>query len=370
MTIMTNSLVRNQYEPDYVSPPGVTLEEMLNERSMTQVDLAERTGRTPKTINEIIQGKGPITPETALQFERVLGVPSGFWNNREAHYRAFLAREAEQQRLNKDRTWLRKLPLPDMIKMGYVEAQANPVEQIRAVLNFFAVASPDLITTNCSATFRKATRYQSDRLSLSAWLRRGEITGQAIETLPYNVTRFRSILKNIRGLTLKVPAVFQKELVSICASAGVAVVFLPELKGCRVSGVARWLTPTKPLIQLSLKYKWEDQLWFTFFHEAGHILLHSKKETFIDEANGQTSDQEKEADDFAANHLIPIDRYRHFVKVGGFTESAINTFAAEVGIAPSIVLGRLQHDKYIPHNTHLNSLKKRLAWDGQSIVNK
>jgi HTH-type transcriptional regulator / antitoxin HigA len=357
---MVNSLMQNQYEPDFVSAPGATLEEMLSERCMTQADLAERTGRTPKTINEIIQGKSPITPETALRLERVLGVPSDFWNNREAHYRAFLAKQEEQRRLKKRKFWLRELPLKDMIKMGYIESHSDHVEQGRAILNFFAVASPDLITVNCPAAFRKSTRYQTNQLSLAAWLRRGEIIGQEIVTLPYNAVRFKSVLKNVRELTLKEPAVFQSELINTCASAGVAIVLLPELKGCRVSGAARWLTPAKPLIQLSFRYKSEDQFWFTFFHEAGHILLHSKKETFIDEAMGQTSDQEQEADDFAANQLIPIDRYQSFVDAGNFTESAINNFAAGVHIAPSIVLGRLQHDNYVPHKTHLNSLKKQL----------
>jgi addiction module HigA family antidote len=90
---------RNEYLPETVSPPGETLQELLDERHMTQVQLADRTGRPKKTINEIIKGKAPITPETALQLERVLGVTASFWNARESHYQQYLAREHEREQL-------------------------------------------------------------------------------------------------------------------------------------------------------------------------------------------------------------------------------------------------------------------------------
>ena len=89
----------SQYMPDFVTPPGETLLEMLVERSMTQVELAERTGRPKKTINEIIQGKTIITPETSIQLERVFGVPAEFWTNRESRYRESLAKKEEAERL-------------------------------------------------------------------------------------------------------------------------------------------------------------------------------------------------------------------------------------------------------------------------------
>jgi len=80
-------MAKNQYCPDEVSPPGETLLEVLEERGITQAELAERTGRPRKTINEIIKGKAAITPETALQLERVLGVAASFWNARETRFR-------------------------------------------------------------------------------------------------------------------------------------------------------------------------------------------------------------------------------------------------------------------------------------------
>jgi len=88
------------FKPDYAIPPGQTLLEHLETLGLSQAELAERTGRPKKTANEIIHGKVAITPETALQFERVLGSPASFWNALEQNYRASLARLDERRRLH------------------------------------------------------------------------------------------------------------------------------------------------------------------------------------------------------------------------------------------------------------------------------
>lgn len=108
----------NQYHPDNVSPPGETLADLLDERGMSQAELAERTGRPTKTINEIVKGKAMITPETAIQFERVFGVPAEFWNNREAMYRQYLARMDEEDRLSSRVEWVKKFPIKEMLKFN------------------------------------------------------------------------------------------------------------------------------------------------------------------------------------------------------------------------------------------------------------
>jgi HTH-type transcriptional regulator / antitoxin HigA len=94
-----SSNAHNQYHPDYVSPPGDTLLDVLEGVGMTQAELAERLGKSRKHVNEVIKGVAGITPEMALQLERVLGVAAHFWNNREQQYREHLARQEERERL-------------------------------------------------------------------------------------------------------------------------------------------------------------------------------------------------------------------------------------------------------------------------------
>ena len=69
----------NQYKPDYAVPPGWVLEERLEVQGISHAEFARRCGRSPKLISEIIAGKASLEPETALQFEKVLGVDAGIW---------------------------------------------------------------------------------------------------------------------------------------------------------------------------------------------------------------------------------------------------------------------------------------------------
>jgi hypothetical protein len=164
----------------------------------------------------------------------------------------------------------------------------------------------------------------------------------------------------VRALTREIPEAFQQCLIEACAQAGVAVVFVPELPKTGVSGCTRWIGG-KAVIQLSLRYKSNDQLWFTFFHEAGHILKHGRKEVFL-EGNGMDDDKEKEANTFARNHLIPPADYRRFLSSWNRRSLApIDLFAREIGIAPGIVVGRLQFDKLLLPS-HGNGLKVFYRW--------
>lgn len=268
-----------RFQPDYAIPPGETLQEELASRGMTQAELADRTGMAKKTINEIIKGKAPITPDTALKLEHVFGLPAHFWNMLEQNYQETKARLAEQDRLKADLDWLRRFPVGEMIKLGWLRRCQDKVEQLQELLTFFGIASVGLWETvweNHQTAYRQSQRVTAHREAISAWLRQGEREGQQLDCAPYREIHFRKSLKLIRELTLETPDVFVPQLIALCAKAGVAVVFVPELPHTGISGATRWLNKEKALIQLSLRYKSNDHLWFTFFHEAGHILKHGK----------------------------------------------------------------------------------------------
>jgi HTH-type transcriptional regulator/antitoxin HigA len=354
---------QNEYFPDHVSPPGETLQELLDQIGMTQAELAERTGRPRKTINEIIKGTAAITPDTALQLERVLGVPATFWNNRENHYRQCIARQAERDRLKRDIEWLGHFPIRGMVRLGWIGDTRDKVTMLRNVLSFFGVASPAAwrdLWREVPVAYRKSPSLKSRDGALTAWLRRGELMAQWIECQPYDSGKFKQILNTIRGLTVEDPSVFVPELQDMCADCGVAVVFVPELPGTHAWGATRWLTASKAMMQLSLRYKTDDHLWFSFFHESCHILKHSKRMLYVERSEG-CGKEEEEANRFAADILIPPLEYRRFAESGIFTKLKIIDFADKLGISPGIVVGRLQHDKLLPQ-THCNDLKRRFEW--------
>ncbi len=207
--------------------------------------------------------------------------------------------------------------------------------------------------------FRTSKVYEAKPKVLATWLRLGEIAAQDIYCEPYDRKRLEGALPSLRELTLQDADVFYDQLRDICAACGVAVVFVPELTGSRASGVARWLTPAKALIQLSFRYKADDHLWFTFFHEIAHILRHGKTDVWIEATSSPDNPREAEADSFSRDTLIPRAEARELATLK--TLDDVRRFADKIGIAPGIVVGRLQHDGQWPY-TQGNQLKRQLSF--------
>jgi Zn-dependent peptidase ImmA (M78 family) len=181
---------------------------------------------------------------------------------------------------------------------------------------------------------------------------------------PFNPATFREVLKEIRGLTRREPFMqIITRVQELCEGAGVVVVLTPELRGTRLSGAARWLTPDKAIIQLSLRHKTDDQLWFSFFHEAGHLLQDKRRDYLHTDEGAENASQADEdaADQFARDLLMPPDIYRVFIEQASFSEEAVREFAKAQGIAPGIVVGRLQRERHLDRS-HLNDLKKPIDW--------
>lgn len=123
------------------------------------------------------------------------------------------------------------------------------------------------------------------------------------------------------------------------------------------------------MIAVSLRYKTNDHFWFTFFHEAAHILLHGKKNIYIDIKEVGTSMEEQEANKFAGELLLPEKDYRNFVEKNKFFDGDIKRFSQKINIHPGIVTGRFQHDGFIEHSWH-NDLKGKFEIESKRGKNK
>ena len=309
-------------------------------------------------------------PETALQLEKVTGIPATFWNNAESNYRERLARLADAQREQEEVGWLDQFSYSKMADLGLVPLPVERSGRVGQLLRYFGVATPTQWESTygdiCGAA-REAAKFKADLGDLSAWLRAGELLAQRSDCQPYDKGVFLGHLREIRALTAKNPTEAWPDVCRLCAESGVAVVLVPELPKTHVAGFTRWLSPEKALIQLSLRYKTDDSLWFTFFHEAAHILLHGKREIFV-EYRGLDNPKEKQADAWAGDFLIPPGDWTVFMSKLPARPGlqVISGFARQQGIAPSIVLGRLQHrEKRVPPGCY-NLLKHRvsIAWKG------
>ena len=354
----------NEYVPDYMVTPGEVLEDYLENAGLTQASLADRTGLSKKTINEIVKAKSAITAETALKFERTLGRPAHFWSNLERQYQEDKTRLADKLRLEEFLHWRDLFPVNKMIEFDWIEKCKGKVQQIDALLRFFAVASPQQWKTiwvrELQAAFRKTESSQKDSAIISAWLRRGEIEAHQLRCNQIDKKNFQNSLSEIRKLTVEDPKVFVPKLTSICAASGIAIVFIPALPRLGIYGATRQLND-KYIMQLSLYGKSNDQLWFTVFHEACHIIKHPNRELYI-EGKGLENKNEIEANAFACDILVPPEQLENFLaSVFSPTLAQVEKFAVSIGIAPGIVVGRLQHDKKMPRNWG-NGLKVRYEW--------
>ena len=366
MTELHQPISAESFSPDWVSPPGDTILDFLEERDWTQQQLADRLGYSLKHVNQLIKAKVPLTEDAAIRLQNVLGASVGFWLTREAQYRERVALLDAAERQVAMVPWLERFPIKDMMDAGVLvkrrlDAKSKP-QLVGELLGFYGVASPAQWETQYGCmelSFRRSREDQADVAAISAWLRMGEKMAEKLDGPAYDEAKFKAALTEIRGLTSLKPSEFQPRMQQLLHEAGVAFVLVPALPRTHVSGVARWINPHRPLIQLSLYGKQNDRFWFSFFHEAAHILLHSrqKKAVFLDDPSKSesSSKEEQEANAWARDFLIAPKQALGLASLHK-TKAAVIEFAKCAGVHPGIVVGRMQHDGLL-EVTWLNDLK-------------
>lgn len=362
-------MATNTQIEDFATAPGETLLDSIEALGMSQVDLATRTGLDKKTINLIIKGTEPITHKTALALEKVLRVPAHFWLNLEANYREHLARQEEAKRLAEYANWARTFPYPAMVKNNFIAAATKAEEKAMHLLHYFGVATPQqwqscYAEMHLELSYRKSPHVTEKLAGISSWLRQGELLANQAETAEFDAKRFQAALVEMRTFTTESVTDFYPKMQELCANAGVIYQLVPELPGLGVSGVMRWFQK-RPMIQQSLLFKTNDHFWFTFFHEAKHVLQQRKKSIFLEGEQADHADaaREQEANRFAAELLIPSAEFESFVaKTPCFTPEVVCRFAESVGIHPGIVSGRLLREGYLTYPEPAAKLRTKFCW--------
>ncbi len=353
-------------ERELLSKPGDTILETIEHIRMSQVELAERMGKTPSKINDIISGKEPITLTTALKLEKVLGIDAQFWLNREMLYREKLLRINQEETLEKYKDWLKIQPIKELKAYGYLKTEKVSPVMAEECLKFYGVSTPvqwESLYVNRYATssFRKSDAHKATLGGLAAFLRMGEIEMRKLKLGLYSKDAFKEILKEIKKMIRIHPEDFALRLQQYCSRVGVAVIYTANIPKAPISGVARWVGGT-PLIQLTDRYKSNDHFWFSFFHEAGHILLHGKKDVFIEDLEEYELDTKKEieADNFANKWLLPENITEELSDK--ISEKEIRQLARKYDTHPAIVLARLQYLEILPYSFG-NKLKLKVVLD-------
>jgi HTH-type transcriptional regulator/antitoxin HigA len=365
---------------DYASPPGELLDSVLEAQGLSQADLADRTGLSTKYVNQLIKRHVTLSADTAVRLEAVTNVPAEIWTRLEADYRAAEARAERQAAADHWTDWLENFRLPELRKRGILPAGADLSDTVVALLQFFGISNPeawDKVWKPSLTRFRQSPSFHPEIAPTTIWLRLGQRKASRIPTDPYDASALIQLLPILRRLTQADPEEALTTLQMECARAGVAVVYAAEINGCRASGATWWARPDKAVILLSDRGKREDRLWFSFFHEVGHLLKHAKRDTYLDQS-GPDSDEppwedaaptsgfiddgsrdssiEREANDFATTTLIP-DAARDLL-LAATTEADIRAIANDLGVGAGVVAGRWQFE--MKNYTKFNGLRRRL----------
>jgi Plasmid maintenance system antidote protein len=348
--------IENQYIPQIVFHPGETLKEKMNEMNMGTKEFAIRTCKPEKTIIAVNKGESSITADMAVQFESVTAIPAHFWMKMQREYDEYRARLKRREIISSSIEWVKQFPVASMQKLGWIQDCRTIEDKASSLLSFFGISSPNAwedyyCRQQLKVAFRISLVGTKEPHAVSAWLRRGDLQALKLQAEKYSERKMKSILPEIKSIMAEQPVDFFSRLQNLCLSAGVKIVYTPCLPKAPVSGSTRWLNDT-PLIQISGRYKRNDIFWFTFFHEMGHILLHGKKDIFLEDTDfsGKVIDKEDEADKFAEKWTLSQEDECEILKDIKLHDDDIIRYAKKLNTHPAIIIGRLQYKKIIPYN--------------------
>ena len=354
------------FQPNWASPPGETIQEIMSEKKITIYDFAEKADVGIKFVNSLLSGNATITGALADRLADILGADSQFWLNREAQYREDVER-IYKTLSEEEEKWLNKMTVKSMQKLGWIPESKDPSKRFLHCLDYFDIGSVEQWADRQEVhygniMFRTSPTFDQEDGAVAAWLRQGEIIADRIDCKPFSKAMLRDSIKDIRALTKeRDPEVFVPELREICSESGVAIVVARTPDGCRASGATKKLNDDKALLMLSFRYLSDDHFWFTVFHEIGHLLLHDIADVHIEGMDDEDDAKEQEANYFSSDVLIPLEHKEAFFKLKNDYRSVLK-FSKKIGVAPGVVVGQMQHREMIQKN-HLNKLKVRYSWE-------
>jgi len=329
-------------------PPGTTIKEQLTDRKMSQKEFASRMDMSEKHISRLINGEVQLTCDVAMRLESVLGLPAHFWNNLEIIYREKLIKAQEENEMDSDLEIVKKFPYNEMAKNGWVEVTYNPKEKVFNLRKFFEVVNLGLVSGHLIPRIvcRKLGDGDKSDYALISWSQKAKLESRSLSVRAVNIEKLKTLLPDIRKMTTKNPSDFCPILRKELADCGIALTFLPHIGGSFLHG-ATFYDGGKIVLGMTVRGKDADRFWFSLFHEIGHIVLEH-----INQTEGTTDEDEKAADAFARNLLIPDEQFDAFTLNKDFSKTAIITFANKMEIDAGIVLGRLQKEQFIPFSRH------------------
>ncbi len=332
--------------PDHlVASPGAVLEEWLDERHMSQRELADRASKSEKFISQLINGKASLTADTAHDLELITGVSADTWLRMEGSYRAMLRRREAIDAAGASDSPIEAALLKFLRDAGIVTAPARAKgEQIVQVFSLLGVSSTDglnRLTRRHAAAFRASASFAPHPVATEVMMALAQRQGSTIVRTAFDPEAVLANLPALRAFTCSAPAQGAFEARELLASAGVALVFLPNVPKAHCNGVTLW-GPAGPVVAITDRGRREDIFWFTLFHELSHVLDGQRDAIYLEGPGGaEKPEAERRADEFATELLVPRAQEHLLAQIESFDDLA--RVARKLGVGEGVVIGQLHH---------------------------
>lgn len=362
------------FSPNWASPPGETIRRLLAVREVSSEELAERIGLRGKQFEALIAGRSRITLEIAEGLAEVLGSSARFWLARDKSYVRELARLGATGAVDEE-SWIASMPTKSMKRYGWLPHGTRGPSLRSHLLEFFDCATLQEWGGRYSSgvgevAFRTSLAFAADGMATLVWLRAGERLGDTLRLPSYDPEAFKKVLPTLKKLSVfKHPRNYLARIQSICGAVGVAVTSSRAPDGCRASGASWFNRNGNPIIHLSFRHLSEDHFWFTFFHEAGHVVLHGQSHIDGEGLSPVAADltsKEDEANLFAQDLLLPAG-IRERLVAGPVTRKTVIAAAREANVTPGVVVGQLENAGVVAHGK-MSFLKRRYQWQDDSFI--
>ncbi|WP_455965162.1 ImmA/IrrE family metallo-endopeptidase [Methylorubrum aminovorans] len=355
------------FDRDWFSKPADSLLAMMQRKGLEPSDVASRLPEGLATLRGLLAGDIAIDEAVAGGLAVAVGGTPAFWLRRQVLYEASLRRVVDTVLASDGDAWLTRVPVPlpagSAGRGRMIDDRRSAVERC---LVFFDVNGPEAWSRRYGALrgltrFRESAAFEVHPGATAMWLRQGELDATLVSTKAWDPEGLRAAIGEIVQLSrIRQPVRFLPRARAMLAQFGVALVVVRAPEGCRASGAARMLSPTKAMVLASFRHRSDDHFWFTLLHEIGHLLLHGGL-TFVDEEGAADDEVEREANEFAADHIIPPDRQPELASLRADHASVIR-FSLKLGVAPGLTVGQMQHRGLIQRNW-LNKLRRHWTWD-------
>jgi HTH-type transcriptional regulator / antitoxin HigA len=333
--------------------PGYFIQEQMDLRHWTQEDLADVMGVSEKHLNKILNDKQPITIDIARLLGEIFDTSAQYWINIDTGYRLWLAQDRTAREIDVDIKSIiyERMPINDMIKKGWLNPFKNVNDLKGQVLDFWGWKELDftILDKHLPCLTRKSEAFNQFNASYAlTWYQMACNIANKKKVKKYDPEKLKALYEDLHSYTIRPDGInhFLYEL----NQSGVKFFVLPHLLKTYLDGAA-FYSGNNPVIVYTGRYHRIDNFWFTVAHEIAHILKHlNERIPFIldDLKNGVIDKLEKEANELASKHLKHNDIYSFLEPYLGYlTTSKVEECAEKYQVHPSIIIGKLAHEKKI-----------------------